>query len=469
MINDLKDAMLAEPDIPICTAAAIDTRDSRHQRTRRIFSAWFTAAPSKAVTLLVQVIAIPIVYRSIGPAQFAAYAAVTAVVLILNFLNLGMGGALVTPLAQAAADKDRYREARLLRSAIIPVIAIAVAGLVIALPLLSLLPLQTLFGLAATAAPGPALRAAAVLAFTGTVVAIPLSVVESVRQAYQELHVNNLLNALSNAILCLGLVLASWLRPTLLAFVAVTVLGPLVVRILNAALLFHRRPYLFAMCQGVSWSQTRRLGRDGLSYMGATAITGSLLYQWPVYYTARVRAPLESSRFAVFVQLILLTLSFGANLTLPLWGAIADAVARADYAWIKKAAQRARVAALAYGICGLAVFGLAANFVLTLWLHRPFYADRRLCWLGGFYVLLTTWENVHWPMALGLGAMRAASAALFWRAVLFAASVPLVVSKGDPGLLVALCTSVIAITAWYYPVLLARILRARCQGTKIRE
>lgn len=469
MINDLKDAMLAEPDTTICTAAATDQGHARHQRTRRLFSAWVTSAPSKFVTLLVQVIAIPIVYRSLGPGQFAAYAAVTAVVSILNFLNLGMGGALVTPLAQAAADKDRYREASLLRSALLPVIALAIAGLAIALLLLSVLPLQTLFGLAATATPGPALRAAAMLACIGTAVALPLSVVESVRQAYQELHVNNLLNTLSNGILCLGLLLASWLAPTLPAFVAVTAFGPLVVRVLNVALLFHRRPYLLAMRRSVSWSQARCLARDGLSYLGGAPIASVLLYQWPVYYMARARAPLESSTFAVFVQLILLTLSFGMSLALPLWGATADAVARADFAWIKKVVRRARVAALAYGICGLAVFGLKANYVLSLWLHRTFYLDRRLCWLGGFYVLLAMWESVHWPMALGLGAMRPASGAAFWRALAFAASVPLLISHGGAALMASLCTSVIATTAWYYPVLVARTFAARCQGTEARE
>ena len=460
---------MTEPETVICAAETTDPGHARGQRTRRIFSAWASSVPSKGVTLLVQVIAVPIVYRSLGPGQFAAYAALTAAVSILGFLNLGMGGALVTPLAQAAADKDRYREASLLRSVLIPVIALAIAGLAIALPLLSVFPLQTLFGLAATATPGPALRAAAVLACIGTVVAIPLSVVESVRQAYQELHVNNLLNALSNAILCLGLLLVSWLRPTLPAFVAVTAFGPLVVRILNAALLFHQRPYLLTMRRSVSWSQSWRLAQDGLSYMGAAAVASVLIYQWPVYYMARVRTPLESSRFAVFFQSIIFILAFGTSSTLPLWGAIADAVARADYAWIKMVVGRARVVSLAYGICGLVVFGLTANFIISLWLHRPFYADGKLRWLGGFYVLLAMWENVHWPMALGLGQMRAASGAVFWRGVAFAASVPLVISHGPVGLMVTLCTSVIAITAWYYPALLARTFDARRQATDIRE
>src|ERR1039458_5238464 len=259
MINDLKDAILAETDTAICAAGATDPGHARRQRTRRVFSAWASSVPSKSVTLLVQVIAIPIVYRSIAPAQFAAYAAVTAVVSILNIFNLGMGGALVTPLPQAAADKDRHREASLLYSALFPVIALAIVALAIALPLLSVLPLRTVFGLAATATPERALRTAAVLACIGVFVAVPLSVVESVRQAYQELHVNNLLNTLSNAILCSGLLLASWLDPTLPVFVAVTAFGPLVVRVLNAALLFHRRPYLLAMCRSVPLSQARCL------------------------------------------------------------------------------------------------------------------------------------------------------------------------------------------------------------------
>ena len=87
MRNDLKDAMLAEPDTAMCTARAADRGHARRQRARRVFSAWASSVPSKAVTLLVQVIAIPILYRSLGPGQFAAYAAVTAVVWILNFLD----------------------------------------------------------------------------------------------------------------------------------------------------------------------------------------------------------------------------------------------------------------------------------------------------------------------------------------------------------------------------------------------
>ncbi len=445
--------MLAEPDTAVEKAGL---RVERHRRTRGIVSAWITSGPSKVFTLLLQVIAVPIVYRSLGPGQFTAYASVTAVVWILNLLNLGMGGAIVTPLARAVATGDRPREASLLRTMLAPLVVIAAAGLTLGLPLLSVLPMRSLFGLAATTAPDAALRTAALLAWIGTVAAVPLSAVENVRQAYQELHINNVFNALCNAVLCLGLLLASRFNPTLPAFVAVIVFVPLAVRFLNAALLFHKRPYLLALRPKVSWVQARHLVHDGLSYMGAAGIAGVLVYQWPVYYMGRIRPPAETSRFAVFIQLLLLTISLATNLSLPLWGASADAFARADYRWITTLVRRARVGALAYGLCGTLIFGLKANSILSVWLHRPFSADRRFCWAAGIYVLLATWESAHWPIALGLGAIRAASGALFWRTFAFAISVPLLIPYGEVGLMAALCASVMALTLWYYPMLLAR-------------
>jgi O-antigen/teichoic acid export membrane protein len=449
---------VTEPQL-VTRIAALSSKQSRQHRTRRLVSAWATLAPSKAITLLVQIIAIPTVYRAIGPAQFAAYAAVTAAVSILGFLNLGMGGALVTPLAHAVADRDHQREASLLGATLIPMGAIATLALCIALPLLWVLPLKTLFGLAATTTPPQALRAAALLACIGTVAAVPLSVIDSARQAYQEMHISNLFGMLTNAILCVGLLLTAWFVPTLPAFVAVTALSPLAVRLLNAALLFVHRPYLLTVGWGRgSWLLVRRLAGDGLSYMGAAAIANVLVYQWPVYYIARVRPPLESSTFAVYLQLILLALSFGVSLAQPLWPAVADAAARADRGWVIRAVQRARAASLAYGACGLLALGLMTNVLLRLWLHRPIHVKPVDCWLAGAYLLLATWEYVHWPLTLGLGAMRSASHLVFLRAASFAAFVPFAARYGQVGIMALLCASVILITAWSYPRLLARAL-----------
>jgi hypothetical protein len=80
------------------------------------------------------------------------------------------------------------------------------------------------------------------------------------------------------------------------------------------------------------------------------------------------------------------------------------------------------------------------------------------CWLAGAYLLLAMWEYVHWPLTLGLGAMRPASHLVFLRAAIFAAFVPSAVRYGQVGIMALLCASVILITAWSYPRLLTRAL-----------
>jgi len=452
--------MAATQDAPTCVKAPKpESGAPGHHRTRRLVSAWITLIPSKVITLVVQVIAIPTVYRAIGPKEFAAYAAVTAAVSILGFLNLGMGGALVTPLAKAAANKEHRREASLFKCTIIPLVVMAILGLCITLPLLWWLPLKTLFGAAATGTGPQALRSAALLACVGTIVAIPLSVTDSARQAYQEMHISNLFGTVANAVLGAGLVLTAWLKPTLPAFVAVTVLAPLLLRVLNAGWLFVQRPYLLQRGgDGKSWPLIRQLAGDGLSYMGAAAIASMLVYSWPVYYMTRVLPPVESSTFAVYFQLIILVASFGISLAQPLWAAVADAMARSDRAWIVKVIWYARAASLAYGACSLLALGVLMNTLLRLWLHRTIAVGTIDCWLGGAYVLLATWEYVHWPLLLGLGALRSASYLTLLRAVAFAAGVPFAVRYGQAGVMAWLCGSVILITAWCYPRLLTRAL-----------
>jgi hypothetical protein len=80
------------------------------------------------------------------------------------------------------------------------------------------------------------------------------------------------------------------------------------------------------------------------------------------------------------------------------------------------------------------------------------------CWLAGAYLLLATWEYVHWSLSLGFGAMRPASHLVFLRAALFAAFVPFAAQYGQVGIMALLCASVILVTAWSFPRLLTRAL-----------
>ena len=367
---------------------------------------------------------------------------------------------MVTPLAQAAADQDHRQESALVASTAIPIILLAALALCITLPLVAILSPKLLFGASASVASPQVLRTAALLACVGTLVSVPLSIIENIRQAYQETHIGNLFGASSNAALCVGLLLAAWLAPELTSFVAVTVFVPLAVRLLNALFLFAGRPYLLAMYK--EWrfrSHVGSLAADGASYMAGGFVANAMVFQWPIYYMARTRSPLESSTFAVSLQFIILVLSLFFTVAQPLWPAVADAVTRADRIWLLGAVRSARLLTLAYGAAAMLLLGSTMNAIISLWLHRPFHVTNTACWLFGCYVLLDVWEYVHWPILLGLGAIRPASIVMFLRALAFAAFVPFAARYGLPGVAALFCASVVAVSAWWFPRLLSSRVR----------
>ena len=107
----------------------------------------------------------------------------------------------------------------------------------------------------------------------GTIGAVPLSAIDSARQAYQEIHISNLFGTLANAVLCAGLLLTARWAPTLPAFVAVTALTPLAVRLFECgpavrapAVPLRSTPWLWFMGVGAAagwgWSQLYGRGSD---------------------------------------------------------------------------------------------------------------------------------------------------------------------------------------------------------------
>lgn len=430
----------------------------RSKRTSRVYAAWTTSLASKVATLLVQLVSLPAVYRSVGPEQFAAYAAVTSVVSMLGFFNLGFGGAMVSPLARAAARDSQVAEKQILSAALVPLCAVAVAIGAIALPLIGFANMTSLFGEASRAVSAPMLRAAALIACAGTLAAMPLSVCGNARQAYQELHISNTIGTICNTVMFAGLLLVAWLSPTLLSFVALRVLVPLLGQLADVFLLVRKRRYLEHALSAFTFERAKHLAHDGIYFLAA-ASSYLLIYQWAIYLAARMWPPTQSAPFIICIQIILLATSFVAGVTQPLWGATANAVASKDHAWVRRAVAHVRLLSITYGILALFGCGLFLNLVVRLWMHKAIVFSTADRWLAGCYILLKTWEYCHWTLSLGLSRMRPASRAVLTRAVLFAVTAPLIMQYGSTAVLAALCASILLVTAWYYPLMISRALR----------
>ena len=138
----------------------------RRQRQQRMVWAWSTSLLSKIATVGVQLLAVPLVYRALGEKD-AAYAAVTASAGLMGVLNLGIGGSLVTPIAEAAARSDEREQAMLVQAGLGPLVLLCLFGSIAVIPVVAFVPLSALFGrVGATGAMD--LRLAALIAVSAT-------------------------------------------------------------------------------------------------------------------------------------------------------------------------------------------------------------------------------------------------------------------------------------------------------------
>ncbi len=418
---------------------------------------------SKVASFAVQFLAVPLVYHGLGATGYAAYAAITASAVLIMSLNLGIGGSLVTPIAEAAAQSDTGKQAILVQAGLGPLVAMCFLGAMVVLPITCLASLRTLFGkVGASGYPG--LRMAVVIAAAGTLTSVPCSAVTFLRQAYQEMHITYLIGTVTNAMLCVGLLLAVRSSTSVAVFVALVVTMPLLSHVINLTWFFCQRRFLLMNMSRISWGTSRHLMGDGIRFAAAD-FTYILLYQWPVYWIARTEFASNSAWFAICMQAVVLQLSFAIGLMMPVWPSTADAVARHDHEWLHHAIRKGRMLILCVAGTAFLIMLVLGQQLMELWLRKPLQLAWPVRCLMGAYVLLATWEFFHFVLALGFGRLRQATTAVLQRAIVFAIAVPVLAKYGPIALWAALCCSVLLWTGWRLPAL----IRIRTMSTVIQE
>ena len=330
---------------------------------------------------------------------------------MIGVLNLGVGGSLVTPLAAAAAEGDEERQVVLVQAGLAPVIALCLTGMAVVIPAVALLPPKTLLGKASV---GSALdlHAAILIAVTVALASIPLSSIDVLRQAFQELHISNLLGAASNVAVCLTLLVAAHYSTALMVFIAAFTLPPLAFKIGNWGCLFGQKRYLLRMPNRFPWRESQRLLGDGLRYVLAS-FSFVLVYQWPVYWIARTLPASESAPFAISMQIVLLSLSFTLGFLRPMWSSTADAHACGDHAWLERQIKKGRLTIVLAGVGVLAAMLLVGQPMVRIWIRQPITLGWQTRGLIGTLILLSIWEQFHFLLTLGLGQLREAAIAVF--------------------------------------------------------
>lgn len=444
--------------------AAQEIHTSHRNRSIRIAVA--TSFLSKAGTILLQLLSIPIAVRVLGRGEFGLYTTVNLTLSTISLLQVGVGPALTHGLTRARAAGDEERQRILGSSAFFLMAGIAVlAGLVLAGVLLGV-PLTSIYG-DSFAGREAVLRPALWTGLGLFLLLFVLNLTERIREGHLEVASNNLWGAAGNVLAALSVAAGVWWMPEVW-FLVLAVHGSMVAcKLANTVTLWRKHPLMRPSFPSFRKDQARALFTDGLAFSTCCLVTGIVEYNGCGWLVGRGGGPADLALYGVFISLTVMQLGFVVMLSTPTWPAVAEALARGDVPWARKAALRLYGFGSAFALCSAAGLVLVGPWVLPIWLGHEFSdVGRPLLACYGLYFIAHVWRHLNHAMMIGTGQVsRLVGIQLFESLAVAIVAVVAFHAGGIPAMLAAMGATIFAFTGWVLPFRVFRKLGSTSRET----
>lgn len=431
------------------------------RRNRSIRFAVVTSFLSKAGTVLLQLLSIPIAVRVLGREDFGLYTTVNLTLGLVSLLQVGVGPALTHGLAKALADDDESAQRELGSTAFFLMSGIAaIAGIALAVVLLAV-PLATLYG-DAFAGKEAILRPALWTGLVLFILLFVLNLTERVREGHLEVASNNLWGAAGNVLAALLVGAGVWFVPQVW-FLVLAVHGALVAaKLCNTVTLWRKHPLMRPRASAFRASRARHLFGDGIAFSTCCLVTGIIEYYFCGWLVGRAGGPAEVALYGVFISLTVMQLGFVVMLSSPTWPAVAEAMARGDRDWARKAAKRLYQFGSAFALCSALGLTLLGPWILPLWLGDEFsQIDRPVLACYGLYFIAHVWRHLNHTMMIGTGQVSKLAGIQLIESALIAGVAWIALDHGGmAGMLAAMALVILALTGSFLPFRVWSALRS---------
>jgi O-antigen/teichoic acid export membrane protein len=364
------------------------SEDRGRERYRRAGITASTSFLSKALTIAIGFISVPLTLHYLGPQRYGVWLTISSLLTWMALTDFGLAGnALVNVIAEAHGKDDQELAREYSASAFWSLIAIsAVLGLVF-LAIFHLTPWRSVFRVS-TEMSTQELHQACALTLGLFVLGLPLNMLYSIYGAYQDGFVSNVWAIASNTFALVSLILVTQFRgglPLLILALSGTRMAVLLAS--GGYAFFFRYPWLLPTPRAVRWARIKRLLSLGGKYM-VTQLASLGMYQSQPIIITQFLGPAQVMMFVVSFKIITLPLDLAYMATVPFISAFAEAKARGDWNWIKGAYKNSVIASVAIGIPVIATLGLAAKSLIRVWASPAAVPDWPLILWLSIYTLI---------------------------------------------------------------------------------
>jgi O-antigen/teichoic acid export membrane protein len=312
------------------------------ERYRRAILTSLASALSSVIGISASLISVPLTLHYLGIERYGLWMTISAVIAVLGFSDLGINNGLINGIAKAHGRDDRELARQYVSSAFFILVAVALilgAAFAIAYPWIRWSSLFRVRSAQAMSEVGPA-----VAVITGCfLINIPTGIVSRVQSGYQEGFIANLWSSLGSILCLVFLLLVIHIHGSLALLVLAMAGAPILALVLNGAVEFGiQRPWLFPSWRYVKPGVSKSLLRLGSLFL-ILQIDGAIAYSSDNIVLAAVLGPEAVSQYAVPAKLFSLVTLATSFLTVPLWPAYGEALARGDHHWIRRTLYRSLI------------------------------------------------------------------------------------------------------------------------------
>lgn len=328
----------------------------------------------RSVALLAPLVVMPAMLKYLGETSFGIWMTAVSLTSMAMFVDLGIGNGLLTKLSSAYGARDYDGMRKYIGGAYAATVGIA---LLLMLLLVAAFVVQAnWFGSARLGTDGEAEKiiATCLLAF---IVGVPASIIQRVMYACQVAWLSNIwqiVGAFFSVLLCL-LAMRTSLDPW--EVVGIYSAAPVITMIISSIAFFSSHHELRPRFCDLSRWHAADLLHIGIRFFALSVITSIALNSDNIIVAQKLGAQ-AVTQYAIPAKLASLLSLVVTTLFTPLWAANGEAIARGDYAWVRRISLKmSLLGGLAVLLAGglLTIFG---NAIVELWMRRAFDAEYAL-------------------------------------------------------------------------------------------
>lgn len=425
-------------------------------RNRRIGLAVLSSMGSKATTIGLQLLAIPVGVSALGLDRFGVFATLTALLAWVTICQVGIGPALTLDIAGGAAHAARSAERKYFSTAFFSMCIIASAILITFLILPHVISITDLLGRDYENFL-PEVRTGMIALAILLALQMALSVTEAARTGYQEVHITNVCNMIGNGASCILVLVVASVWPTVAGMILAVYSGPLIASMLNAAwLVGWSRPYLWPDVRRFCKTYAGKLFRTGIPF-SLIQISVFLSRELSLVILGRIDGPASVAEMSIMFRLILFAQGIIIMISQPWWPAIMEAAARNDFGWIRTSYRNILYLSLFYAAGIWIVFATGTGFLVSVWIGSDIVTTPYLPFFIGMYFALVAWNNLHYTFTTGLGMIRQCAFIMLIEGILICTLCWILVPLFHTlGVAMALCLGMTCVSMWALPWLARR-------------